>query len=233
MPYTKTNYDELYNNIGNARKMALDAALLGQQQSLAGQQNALAGQYNDVRSQAYTGNRVSALGNNERMAAMGLAGNAYAGPQSGYSETSRIAQDTSLQNSLNAATRQQQAASDALTQQGFAAQLNRDQQLGSALAELDAQKISANTAQDQFAATYNFNEAQAAQQQKNWQATFDRAGKSGAAPHQMTDEELAIEMAKRKATAQAKVTKDYRAAQNSKTVRANQAAVHATRYGSL
>lgn len=201
MPYTMTNYDELYGNIGNARKMALDSALLNQQQTLAALGNTLKGQYDDVRGQAYTNARTSALGNNESLAALGLAGDAYGGPQSGYSETSRVAQDTALGNALNAANRQEQSARNDLATQGNTAMLNRDQQWASNLADLDAQKISAKTAQDQFAAQYNMQEAQNAlaqqnyeanlayqkakdaQDQANWQATFDfnksQAAKSG------------------------------------------------------
>lgn len=46
----------------------------------------------------YSTSRVSALGNNEALATKGLAGNAYDNAQSGYSESSRIAQDNNMQN---------------------------------------------------------------------------------------------------------------------------------------
>lgn len=171
MPYTPINYDEYYDSIGNARKMALDAALLNQQQQLSAQDNALKGQYDDMRGQVYTGNRVSALGNNERMASLGLAGNAYAGPQSGYSETSRVTQDTAMQSALNAATRQQQGARDALSMQGNAAMLSRDQQLAGAMADLEAQKVSANTQQNQFMANLDAQNAALAESQRQYDAT--------------------------------------------------------------
>lgn len=58
---------------------------------------------NKLRGDTYTNSRLSAIGNNEALAQKGLAGGVYQDPRSGYSETSRIRQDTALRNSLNAA----------------------------------------------------------------------------------------------------------------------------------
>ena len=56
-----------------------------------------------LRGDTYTNARLSAIGNNEVLAQKGLAGGVYQEPRSGYSETSRIHQDTALRGSLNAA----------------------------------------------------------------------------------------------------------------------------------
>jgi len=66
--------------------------------------------YAKARTNAYTTARLSAIGNNERLAAYGLAGNLYAQPRSGYSETSRIYQDVAMQNIINALGEEQRKA---------------------------------------------------------------------------------------------------------------------------
>ncbi len=167
-----TDLDTMYKQVGDARKAALDAALLSQQQAIAAQGNALGEQYDDMRGQAYTNARISALGNNERMAATGLAGAANAGPQSGYSESSRVAQDAALGNALNAATRQEQSARDDLATQANSARLGRDQQLNSTMADLAQQKIQDKMRQDEFGATMEYNKQRDAQQQANWEKEF-------------------------------------------------------------
>ena len=168
----ETDLDAMYKQVGDARKAALDAAMLNQQQAIAAQGNALGEQYDDMRGQAYANARISALGNNERMAATGLAGAANAGPQSGYSESSRVAQDTALGNALNAANRQEQSARDDLATQGNSARLGRDQQLNSTMADLEQQKIQDKMRQDEFGATMEYNKQRDAQQQKNWESEF-------------------------------------------------------------
>lgn len=66
--------------------------------------------YAKARTNAYTTARLSAIGNNERLAASGLAGNLYAQPRTGYSETSRIYQDVAMQNTINALGEEQRKA---------------------------------------------------------------------------------------------------------------------------
>lgn len=61
----------------------------------------------DNRSQTYVNSRLSAIGNNERLANQGLAGGLYGNPTSGKSESSRIQQDVALGNNINAVNRQQ------------------------------------------------------------------------------------------------------------------------------
>lgn len=77
-------------------------SLYGQQaQTLGASRSDIYDAYAKASTGAYTASRVSALGNNEQLAAQGLAGNAYTAPKSGYGETSRIYQDVALQNNLN------------------------------------------------------------------------------------------------------------------------------------
>ncbi len=57
----------------------------------------------EVRARAYNTGRLSAVGNAELLANMGLDGNMYAGPRSGFGETSRIAQDIAMRNNINSA----------------------------------------------------------------------------------------------------------------------------------
>ena len=165
-------YDQQYQ----AQLDALNAAYQAQVQQLQAQLPQIKQAYDTQRGQTYTNSRLSALGNNEAAASMGLAGNAYAGPQSGYSETSRISQTNALRNALNAANLQQtnteQGVSDTITQAGF----SRDQSAAEALASVNSQRASALQNQSQFdaqmaaeqaaqeEATRQYNEQMASQQ---------------------------------------------------------------------
>ena len=115
---------------------ALSAAKASARQSADARAAALGQQYDALRGQAYAAARLSAIGNNERLAAKGLAGGLYGEARSGVSESSRIAQDTALRGAIAQAGRQEQAARDALAlellQQGYAA----DAQYAKNMAEL-------------------------------------------------------------------------------------------------
>ncbi len=56
--------------------------------------------YDRLKRGAYTTARRGAVGSNEALANIGLAGNLYGAPTSGYSETSRIRQEVALQNQI-------------------------------------------------------------------------------------------------------------------------------------
>lgn len=60
-------------------------------------------QYDQAVRDAYANARLSAIGNNEVLAAQGLAGGLYQNPYSGYSETSRVAQDNAMRANMFAA----------------------------------------------------------------------------------------------------------------------------------
>jgi hypothetical protein len=83
-----------------AYKAALQAGYDAQANSIAAQAAKLKDQYNTSRNDIYTNSRLSAIGNNERLAARGLAGNLYDYARSGTSETSRIAQDVAMRKAL-------------------------------------------------------------------------------------------------------------------------------------
>lgn len=83
-----------------AYKAALQAGYDAQANSIAAQAAKLKEQYNTSRNDVYTNSRLSAIGNNERLAARGLAGNLYDYAHSGTSETSRIAQDVAMRKAL-------------------------------------------------------------------------------------------------------------------------------------
>lgn len=83
-----------------AYKAALQSGYEAQANSIAAQAAKLKDQYNTSRNDIYTNSRLSAIGNNERLAARGLAGNLYDYARSGTSETSRIAQDVAMRKAL-------------------------------------------------------------------------------------------------------------------------------------
>lgn len=80
-----------------ATKAAVDAIIAN---NAAIQEQAL-----QARRAAEANARLTALGSNERIAALGLAGNAYQEPTSGFSETSRVRGDNAYQEALNSVGR--------------------------------------------------------------------------------------------------------------------------------
>lgn len=82
---------------------ALEMAQKQQEATLNQQKDPIKQDAAKLRGDTYTSSRVSAIGNNEVLVQKGLAGSVYKDPRSGYSETSRVRQDTALRNALNAA----------------------------------------------------------------------------------------------------------------------------------
>lgn len=141
-----------YDAAGRQYTAAQDAALSSTKASLQNQKEKLGDQYDAVRSQAYVNARLQSIGNNEKLAAQGLAGNMYDDAQSGVSETSRITENTAMRNDINAATNQEQAAKDEIAQAIIQAQLTRDQNVANQLASLTVQKASAKASAESNAA---------------------------------------------------------------------------------
>ena len=142
-----------YDNQLNAYKAALQAAYDSQAAANLNAQNKLKSQYDAARSNVYTNNRLSAIGNNERLAALGLAGNLYDYARSGTSETSRIAQDVSMRKSLSALD---QGQADAYSEYQLAllqAQKEADMNYANKVAEVEAAKIPYQMALAQALAT--------------------------------------------------------------------------------
>lgn len=130
-----------YDNQLNAYKTALQAAYDSQAAANLNAQNKLKSQYDAARSNVYTNNRLSAIGNNERLAALGLAGNIYDHARSGTSETNRIAQDIAMRKSLSALD---QGQADAYSEYQLAllqAQKEADMNYANKVAEVEAAKI--------------------------------------------------------------------------------------------
>ena len=142
-----------YDNQLNAYKTALQAAYDSQAAANLNAQNKLKSQYDAARSNVYTNNRLSAIGNNERLAALGLAGNIYDHARSGTSETSRIAQDVSMRKSLSSLD---QGQADAYSEYQLAllqAQKEADMNYANKVAEVEAAKIPYQMALAQALAT--------------------------------------------------------------------------------
>lgn len=152
--YTPYDVSAAYGAAQDAYRQAQEYAYQQQKAAIDYQQQQLAPQYDAVRSKAYTQARTSAIGNNEALAAQGLAGGLYGTPASGVSESSRIAQNTALGNDLNAATLAEQQERDALAQALIEAGYTRDANVASYIAETELQKAAAQQAENQFAANY-------------------------------------------------------------------------------
>lgn len=142
-----------YDNQLNAYKAALQSAYDSQAAANLNAQNKLKSQYDAARSNVYTNNRLSAIGNNERLAALGLAGNLYDYARSGTSETSRIAQDVSMRKSLSALDQGQADAYNEYQLALLQAQKEADMNYANKVAEVEAAKIPYQMALAQALAT--------------------------------------------------------------------------------
>ena len=142
-----------YDNQLNAYKAALQAAYDSQAAANAEAQKRVKSQYDAARSDAYSNARLSAIGNNERLAALGLAGNLYDYARSGTSETGRIAQDVSMRKSLSALDQGQAAAHNEYELALLQAQKEADMNYANKVAEVEAAKIPYQVALAQALAT--------------------------------------------------------------------------------
>lgn len=92
----------LYAAIEQQRLAAFEAARAANQQALQQQQAQIDAQYVASAQQAQVNARLSAIGNEEKLAALGLsAGSRYDAPTSGYTESARVNMDNALRNNLN------------------------------------------------------------------------------------------------------------------------------------
>ncbi len=121
------NVSASYDKARNAYDDALNAAYEQTKGKYLTQAEDLKTQYDNVRGKVYTNSRLSAIGNNEALASMGLAGNIYDAPASGYSETSRVAENTAMRNSLNTTNLSEQKARDQVAQAIIDAGYAKDQ----------------------------------------------------------------------------------------------------------
>ena len=142
-----------YDNQLNAYKAALQSAYDSQAAANLNAQTKLKSQYDAARSNVYTNNRLSAIGNNERLAALGLAGNIYDHARSGTSETNRIAQDIAMRKSLSSLDQGQADAYNEYQLALLQAQKEADMNYANKVAEVEAAKIPYQMALAQALAT--------------------------------------------------------------------------------
>lgn len=92
----------LYDAAAKARLQAFETARQAIGQRLQSQYADIEQSYREGMTQADVNARRSALGNEEKLAALGLSmGSAYGAPTSGYTETSRVAMDNAYRSDLN------------------------------------------------------------------------------------------------------------------------------------
>ena len=124
-----------------AYKAALQAGYDAQANSIAAQAAKLKDQYNTSRNDIYTNSRLSAIGNNERLAARGLSGNLYDYARSGTSETSRIAQDVAMRKALAQQNNAEISANNDLSLKLLEAQREADAKYAEYAAKNEESKI--------------------------------------------------------------------------------------------
>ncbi len=134
---------DTYDNALTQYKAMLDAAYESAKAKNELDAGRVKEQYQGARGQAYVNARLNAIGNNEALAAKGLAGNLYADPLSGVSESSRVRQDVAMRNSINAATNSENTALDDLALQLLQAGYTKDQEYAKYAAEIAIKKAEA------------------------------------------------------------------------------------------
>lgn len=92
----------LYEAIERSRLQAFEEARKENQKVLERQKQQIDQQYTDSSRQTQVNARLTAAGNEEKLAALGLsAGGRYEAPTSGYTESERVRMDNALRSNLN------------------------------------------------------------------------------------------------------------------------------------
>ena len=113
----------LYDAAAKARLQAFETAKQNIQKQLESQYSDIDRAYRQGMTQADVNARRSALGNEEKLAALGLSmGGAYGAPTSGYTETSRVAVDNAYRSDLNSLAEARLNARSAAAQNAAAQQ---------------------------------------------------------------------------------------------------------------
>lgn len=111
----------LYDAAAKARLQAFETAKENIRQQLNAQYSEIDRSYRQGMTQAGVNARRSALGNEEKLAALGLSmGGAYSAPTSGYTETSRVAVDNAYRGDLNGLAEARLSARSAAAQNAAA-----------------------------------------------------------------------------------------------------------------
>lgn len=166
------NIDELYRAAERNRLSAFEAAQQDSMKRLQSNLNAINSSYRSDVTQAQTASRISALGQEEKLAAAGLSsGGAYAAPTSGYTETARIAADNNLRSNLNnlSAVRmqQEQEARTASSTEIAQARQNYENSAADIRTQFAQAKIDQYNADREF--TYNSSVTAYQQAMQRWQ----------------------------------------------------------------
>ena len=155
--YDKTNIETVYNDALKALKDAYNAAISKNKEQESAQKEVIKDDYDAKRNNTYVNARLSAIGNNENLAANGLAGGLYNYAKSGVSETSRIAQDNTLRNNINNLSNSEQQDIDELSLEALLARYDADRELAKETADLLEQKAEDLIDDNQFAAQFDLN----------------------------------------------------------------------------
>ncbi len=166
------NIDALYRAAEQNRLSAFESARAASLNRLRSNLTAIESDYRSGVTSAQNAARISALGQEEKLAAAGLSsGSAYAAPTSGYTETSRVAADNNLRSNLNslATTRMQQeqsARSDSAEEISQA-----EQDYSSSLTDIGLQRAQATIDQYNTDRQYSYNVSVTAYEQAmaRWQ----------------------------------------------------------------
>lgn len=163
-------------------------------------QNAqIAEAYKNARNQAYVNGRLNAIGNNEVLASMGLSGNMYAAPQSGYTETARVAENLQMRNAIADANAKEKADVNALAMEIMKQNAEIDVQTAQYMAQM---QIEAARAQAEYEAQRAANQMAALQMmiaQQN--ADRDFAFQQEQFRYQQEQDALAYQLAQQQAAA--------------------------------
>lgn len=132
-----------YSAAGNNYQSQMNAIKEQYQQMAAQQEAAARAEAEQNRRQAYVNGRLSANRNNEQVASLGLGGNLYADPMSGYSETSRIAADNNMRTNINQVTLAEQNAINQIALKLMEQNAGLDMQTAQYLGSLELARLQA------------------------------------------------------------------------------------------
>ena len=161
------NIEELYRAAENKRLSAFQSAQADSKRRLRESLQGINTTYRSSVTQAQTAARISALGQEEKLAAAGLSGgSAYAAPTTGYTETSRVASDNNLRSNLNtlaAARLQQEQAARSTTESEIA---QAEQSYEASLSDIGLQRAQAQISQYNTDRQYAYQQQQLSYQQQ-------------------------------------------------------------------
>lgn len=111
-PDLKEDKKEVIDNYNDAIDKATNKKINGIKDEIGSLENL----YDEQKSKIYRNARLSAIGNNEKLAQQGLSKGLYDIPSSGYGEIARANLDAALQNNINSAESQKQKKISELNQ---------------------------------------------------------------------------------------------------------------------